>query len=500
MSASVSPEVAGGQPPENVETAQTSNGSVKELKQDCCNTGQDTQIAEGVTEKAEGEEYDEVEEDAISPSNAAILEERDQDAFPSATESLVHCPRRASSSKVASSEDNVLHQASLRTRSLPLSGSPLPLETPSSRGLDGESLGKILSFSNQVSHALMRSMQSLPQSPCVPIGNPWPTHASLETDFGDTETVSPEMVLQNPAPDSSEKGFSVSLAKLRECTMGRGENPSGEESPKATTPSTACAQSMISAIPQEEIDRMIDDVKALDEDTLKQLEDIHVVILHKEEGTGLGFSIAGGIDLENKATIVHRVFPSGLAAQEGTIEKGDEVLSINGQTLKNVTHSDATATLRQARGLRQAVVVVCKNKDGESTSSGHGTAGPSTNDSYSGATGAENRFTADESGDIEKLDTEKTAGGVGFSLEGGRGSIHGDRPLTVSRVFKGGAAEQHGMMVGDEVLQVASSCLQGLTRLEAWNLIKALPEGPFTAIIRRKKEGLVGTTETTENN
>lgn len=62
---------------------------------------------------------------------------------------------------------------------------------------------------------------------------------------------------------------------------------------------------------------------------------------------------------------VHRVFPSGLAAQEGTIERGDEVLSINGQTLKNITHSDATTILRQARNMKQAVVVVSKNKDAE---------------------------------------------------------------------------------------------------------------------------------------
>ncbi|KAL0189611.1 hypothetical protein M9458_016710, partial [Cirrhinus mrigala] len=55
----------------------------------------------------------------------------------------------------------------------------------------------------------------------------------------------------------------------------------------------------------------------------------------------------------------------GLAAQEGTIERGDEVLSINGQTLKNVTHSDATAILRQARTMKQAVIVVSKNKDPE---------------------------------------------------------------------------------------------------------------------------------------
>lgn len=81
---------------------------------------------------------------------------------------------------------------------------------------------------------------------------------------------------------------------------------------------------------------------------------------------------------------MHRVFPSGLAAQEGTIEKGDEVLSINGQTLKNVTHSDATATLRQARNLRQAVVVVCKSRDSDGTSTGSSRA---ANDSYSSSSG-----------------------------------------------------------------------------------------------------------------
>lgn len=63
-----------------------------------------------------------------------------------------------------------------------------------------------------------------------------------------------------------------SLAELRECTIER-----GEESEKAdcaserplTTPSAACAQSVISALPPQEIQRLIQEVKDLDEDTLK---------------------------------------------------------------------------------------------------------------------------------------------------------------------------------------------------------------------------------------
>lgn len=57
---------------------------------------------------------------------------------------------------------------------------------------------------------------------------------------------------------------------------------------------------------------------------------------------------------------VHKVFPNGLAAQEGTIQKGNEVLSINGKSLKGATHNDALAILRQARDPRQAVIVTRK--------------------------------------------------------------------------------------------------------------------------------------------
>ncbi|KTF94684.1 hypothetical protein cypCar_00002406 [Cyprinus carpio] len=362
-----------------------------------------------------------VEEPALdSTKELPIATENEQEPSPSEEDlsPSSHVPRRSSSSKegpIEKTEGAGTHAVSLRTRSLPLSPSS---DAPNSSGLDGESLGIILSFSNQVSNALMRSMQSLPQSPCIRFGNPWsappgsPLHNPIEED-SPSEKPPPSTALEN-----NEKGFS-------------------------------------------------------------QLEDIHVVILHKEEGAGLGFSIAGGIDLENKATTVHRVFPSGLAAQEGTIERGDEVLSINGQTLKNVTHSDATAILRQARTMKQAVIVVSKNKDPEAKG------GANANES-SCCSGAESSVTGDDGGEVVTIELEKNAGGVGFSLEGGKGSINGDRPLTVNRIFTGSDAEQKGLKSGDEVLQIQDSSLQGLTRFEAWTLIKGLNDGPFALVIKRK--------------
>lgn len=32
---------------------------------------------------------------------------------------------------------------------------------------------------------------------------------------------------------------------------------------------------------------------------------------------------------------------------------------------------------------------------------------------------------------------EKTSAGLGFSLEGGKGSIQGDKPIIINRIFKG---------------------------------------------------------------
>lgn len=43
----------------------------------------------------------------------------------------------------------------------------------------------------------------------------------------------------------------------------------------------------------------------------------------------------------------------------------------------------------------------------------------------------------DESGDVLTLELEKNAGGVGFGLEGGKGSIHGDKPLVINRIYTG---------------------------------------------------------------
>lgn len=54
-------------------------------------------------------------------------------------------------------------------------------------------------------------------------------------------------------------------------------------------------------------------------------------------------------------------------------------------------------------------------------------------------------------------------------------------------LVSGAASEQsETVQPGDEILCLAGTAVQGLTRFEAWNVIKALPDGPVTIVVRRK--------------
>ncbi|KAM4037607.1 pro-interleukin-16 isoform 3-T4 [Anomaloglossus baeobatrachus] len=314
---------------------------------------------------------------------------------------------------------------------------PLPLKTPSQRSRSypltstpsidnsgiSENCSKIYSISNQVSSALMKSLLAFPQSPCVQRTDVW----QFETTTGGENTSGSSNETQQ-----LDMGFSVNLSELKGYGVGQPEKEQEDKTSGQTLslPSSAVSagQSVISLLPLEELTQLIEEVKGLDEKTLKQFDDIHVVVLHKEEGIGLGFSLAGGNDLENKEITIHRVFDDGLTAQEGTIQKGDKVLSINGKSLKGVSHNDATGILRQARHPRQAVIVIKKENDEEQsmdTSEFYGV----SNDSV--------LSNSESAGSTMTVTLEKHLTGLGFSLDGGKGSINGDKPIVINRIFKG---------------------------------------------------------------
>ncbi|XP_044132332.1 PDZ domain-containing protein 2 isoform X1 [Bufo gargarizans] len=233
------------------------------------------------------------------------------------------------------------------------------------------------------------------------------------------------------------------------------------------------------------------DVIALIQEAKTQVEkkeDVYFVVLSKEEGAGLGFSIAGGIDLEQKAVTVHRVFSKAATSRDTIIERGDRILSINGHSLRGAAHGDALSALHRAKLNREAVVVIRKEGDRERPcrpdTSGAGGRHPTSGRDVSMATDA-----ADvDLRDAVCVELHKTSAGLGFSLDGGKASIYGDRPLFIKRIFKGGAAEQAGRIeAGDEIISIGGKALIGLMHYDAWNIIKAVPEGPVQLLIRKHR-------------
>ncbi|XP_054477359.1 uncharacterized protein si:dkey-92i15.4 isoform X2 [Anoplopoma fimbria] len=293
----------------------------------------------------------------------------------------------------------------------------------------------------------------------------------------DSDSGESSVTITSNMSQSDHKSFCVSLSDL--CNFAGVEYESENDSDEwqstshrtASLSSDMSALSCVSVMPSEELDRLLEDVRSVGDSTLQDYNDVQVVVLHKDIGVGLGFSVAGGVD-QNKPVTVHKVFHSGVAAQEGSIREGDQVLSINGTALCDYAHWEALRVLRRAK-TREMGVVVLRRGGMSSVPKG----GAQTNNQ--GQT--ETHFTETDQHVCVRL--EKNDRDLGFSLEGGVDSNLGNRPLTVQKIFQGGPFDK--VRPGDEVEEIEGMSVVGMRRLEAWTLIRRLPPGPVDVVIRR---------------
>lgn len=293
----------------------------------------------------------------------------------------------------------------------------------------------------------------------------------------DSDSGESSVTITSNMSQSDHRSFSVSLSDL--CNFAgvdyESENDSDEWQSTcqrtASLSSDASALSCVSVMPSEELDRLLEDVRSLGDSNLQDYDDVQVVVLHKEVGVGLGFSLAGGVD-QNKPVTVHKVFHSGVAAQEGSIREGYQVLSINGTALCGYAHWEALRVLRKAK-TRELGVVVLRRGGIYNVSKG----GVQTNNQGTTQT----QFT--ETGQHVCVHLEKNSRDLGFSLEGGVGSSPENRPLTVQKIFHGGPVDK--VFPGDEVVEIGGVSVVGMRRLEAWTLIRRLAPGPVDVVLRR---------------
>uniref|UniRef100_A0A1A7WUI4 Interleukin 16 n=1 Tax=Iconisemion striatum TaxID=60296 RepID=A0A1A7WUI4_9TELE len=294
--------------------------------------------------------------------------------------------------------------------------------------------------------------------------------SNYDSDSGDSS-----VTITSSTSQSDRRSFSLSLSDL--CNFSgvecESENDTDEwevRTGRTTSMSSdMSAFSCVSLLPTEELDQLLEDVRSLGDETLQDYNEVQVVVLHKEVGVGLGFSLAGGVD-QNKAITVHKVFPSGVAAQEGSVREGYQVLSINGTALSGSAHSEALRVLRKAKARDMAVVVLKRGDDG-----GASTKGVQKEDRCAEI--------LQETGQRVCMQLQKINRDLGFSLQGGVGSSEGNRPLTVQKIFQGGPVDK--VFPGDEVVEIKGTSLLDMRRLEAWTFIRGLPPGPVEVVLRR---------------
>ena len=74
---------------------------------------------------------------------------------------------------------------------------------------------------------------------------------------------------------------------------------------------------------------------------------------------GLGFSIVGGYGSPHGdlPIYVKTVFAKGAAAENGVLKRGDQIMSVNNETLEGATHEQAVQILKRAKGTIELVVL-----------------------------------------------------------------------------------------------------------------------------------------------
>ncbi|VEN58639.1 unnamed protein product [Callosobruchus maculatus] len=219
---------------------------------------------------------------------------------------------------------------------------------------------------------------------------------------------------------------------------------------------------------------LVDKVEKFERASCQDSNVITMVLTLDTLESNLGVALAGGAE-EHKEITVHRIRYGSVAYSDGRLKKGDKILAINGKSTKGLTLAEATEFLKE-----KTKKFVFQVKEGiESVpSSGLSRRSSSVSSIYSlpEATGPQAETVTKKPTNI--ITFSKDDSGFGFSIEGGKDPFKGDMPLIVKKIFTGGAADKHGeLKVGDEIIYINDVNVSHLSKMEAWNAMKKIPNG-----------------------
>ncbi|KAF7228477.1 transcript variant X2 [Nothobranchius furzeri] len=208
------------------------------------------------------------------------------------------------------------------------------------------------------------------------------------------------------------------------------------------------------------------------------------VSLKKEPRTSLGITIAGGRDCRSRLPVyITSVQPVGCLHRDGTIKKGDVLLSINGVDLTQLTYNEAVSVLKTQTAQSQVILRVIQ------------TISENSEEDTEGGNGDELDFMEDQRDDahtwtplwtqwlglpshmhwcrdivLQKTNNESW----GFSIVGGYEESHGQQqPFFIKTIVPGTPAHFDGRLkCGDEIVAVNGVTTVGMNNSSLIPMLK----------------------------
>ncbi|KAM9587660.1 multiple PDZ domain protein isoform 7-T7 [Morphnus guianensis] len=218
----------------------------------------------------------------------------------------------------------------------------------------------------------------------------------------------------------------------------------------------------------------------------EDMYDVLNIELQKKPGKGLGLSIVG--KRNDTGVFVSDIVKGGIADTDGRLMQGDQILTVNGEGVRNANQEAVAALLKCSLGTVRLEVGRIKagpfHSERRTSQSSQVSEGSGSLSSFgfpvSGSTAPEvfesglKKNTTSEIQGLRTVEIKKgPADSLGVSIAGGVGSPLGDVPIFIAMMHPNGvAAQTQKLRVGDRIVSICGTSTEGITHSQAVSLLK----------------------------
>ncbi|XP_068522281.1 multiple PDZ domain protein isoform X15 [Anas acuta] len=218
----------------------------------------------------------------------------------------------------------------------------------------------------------------------------------------------------------------------------------------------------------------------------EDMYDVLIIELQKKPGKGLGLSIVG--KRNDTGVFVSDIVKGGIADTDGRLMQGDQILTVNGEDVRNANQEAVAALLKCSLGTVRLEVGRIKagpfHSERRTSQSSQVSEGSGSLSSFSFPASGSSAPEVFESGlkktsasEIQGLRTVEIKKGpadsLGVSIAGGVGSPLGDVPIFIAMMHPNGvAAQTQKLRVGDRIVSICGTSTEGMTHSQAVSVLK----------------------------